>query len=63
MVPPLITRIVQISLGLHGVLHIAEFGAALYEEAYIAASLAGFATLTMILGAILLDPEDRAHHH
>tara|TARA_B100000809_G_C15139202_1_gene532182 strand:+ start:7275 stop:7433 length:159 start_codon:yes stop_codon:yes gene_type:complete len=51
------------SLGLHGVLHIAELGAALYEEAYIAASLAGFATLTMILGAILLEPEERAHHH
>ena len=63
MVKSLVTRIVQFSLGLHGILHIAEFGAALYEEAYIAASLAGFATLTMILGAILLDPEDRAHHH
>jgi hypothetical protein len=63
MIKSLVTRIVQLSLGLHGVLHIAEFGAALYEEAYIAASLAGFATLTMILGAILLDPEDRAHHH
>jgi hypothetical protein len=63
MVKSLVIRIVQLSLGLHGVLHIAEFGAALYEEAYIAASLAGFATLTMILGAILLDPEDRAHHH
>jgi hypothetical protein len=63
MVKSLITRLVQMSLGLHGVLHIAELGAALYEEAYIAASLAGFATLTMILGAILLEPEERAHHH
>jgi len=63
MAIPLVTRIVQMSLGLHGVLHIAEFAAALYEEAYIAASLAGFATLTMLLGAVLLEPEERAHHH
>jgi|TARA_B100000678_G_scaffold84502_1_gene70224 hypothetical protein len=63
MVKPWITRIVQMSLGLHGVLHIAELAAALYEEAYIVASLAGFATLTMLLGAVLLEPEERAHHH
>ena len=63
MVPPLITRIVQISLGLHGVLHVVELASALYEIAYMTASLAAFGTLTMLLGAVLLEPEQRAHHH
>tara|TARA_B100001146_G_C15745516_1_gene249484 strand:- start:101 stop:292 length:192 start_codon:yes stop_codon:yes gene_type:complete len=63
MVPSLITRIVQISLGMHGFLHVVELASALYESAYITASLAAFGTLTMILGAVLLEPEDRAHHH
>ncbi len=63
MAPAWITRIIQISLGLHGVLHVLELGSALYEEAYMTATLAGFATLTMVLGAVLLEPEERAHHH
>ncbi|MEE2650251.1 MAG: hypothetical protein VX571_01920 [Candidatus Thermoplasmatota archaeon] len=63
MAPPWITRIIQISLGLHGALHFVELGTALYETAYITASLAAFGTLTMILGAVLLEPEERAHHH
>ena len=63
MAPAWITRIIQISLGLHGVLHIVEFGTAVYEGAPITATLAAFGTLTMILGAILLEPEERAHHH
>jgi hypothetical protein len=44
-------------------LHVLELGSALYEEAYMTATLAGFATLTMLLGAVLLEPEERAHHH
>ncbi len=27
------------------------------------ASLAAFASLTMLIGMIILDPEERAHHH
>ena len=38
----------------------AELGFAIYEEAYITASLAGFGALTMILGALFLG---RTHHH
>ncbi len=63
MAPAWITRIIQISLGLHGGIHILELLSALYEEAYMTASLAAFASLTMLLGMVLLDPEERAHHH
>ena len=63
MAPAWITRIIQISLGLHGILHVVELASALYEDAYMTATLAGFATLTMLLGAVLLEPEERAHHH
>lgn len=44
-------------------MHIIEFITAIYEDAYITASLAAFGSLTMVLGALLLDPEERAHHH
>jgi hypothetical protein len=40
-----------------------ELASALYEEAYMTATLAAFGTLTMLLGALLLEPEERAHHH
>ena len=63
MAPAWITRIIQISLGLHGVLHVIELASALYEDAYMTATLAAFGTLTMLLGAVLLEPEQRAHHH
>ena len=53
-------RIIEISLYGHGILHFAELGFAIYEEAYITASLAGFGALTMILGALFLG---RTHHH
>ena len=49
-----------VSLYGHGFLHFAELGFAIYEEAYITASLAGFGALSMILGAIFLG---KAHHH
>ncbi len=63
MVRRLVVQIVKLSLGLHGALHIVELGTALYEEAYITASFALFGTFTMLAGAILLTPEERAHHH
>ena len=47
-------RLIEISLYGHGFLHFAELGFAIYEEAYITASLAGFGAVTMILGAIFL---------
>ncbi len=53
-------RLIELSLYGHGVLHFAELGFAVYEEAYITASLAGFGALTMILGALFLG---RTHHH
>ena len=40
--------------------YIAELGFAIYEEAYITASLAGFGAITMILGGLFLG---KAHHH
>ena len=61
--PAWIKRVVAFSLGLHGIMHIVEFGSAMYESAYITASLAAFGSLTMILGALLLDPEERERHH
>ena len=53
-------RMIELSLYGHGVLHFAELGLAMYEEAYMTASLAGFGALTMILGAVFLG---RVHHH
>ena len=53
-------RLIEISLYGHGILHFAELGFAIYEEAYITASLAGFGALTMILGALFLG---KTHHH
>ena len=51
-------RLIELSLYGHGVLHFVEVGFALYEEAYITASIAGFGALTMMLGAVFL-----AHTH
>lgn len=53
-------RLIGFSLYGHGVLHFVELGFALYEEAYITASIAGFGALTMMLGAVFLG---RSHHH
>jgi len=53
-------RLLEISLYGHGILHFVELGFAIYEEAYITASIAGFGALTMILGALFLG---RTHHH
>ena len=41
-------------------LHFVELGFALYEEAYITASIAGFGALTMMLGAVFLG---HTHRH
>ena len=53
-------RLIGLSLYGHGVLHFVEVGFALYEEAYITASIAGFGALTMMLGAVFLG---HTHRH
>ena len=53
-------KFIEWSLYGHGALHFVELGFALYEEAYITASFAGFGAMTMILGAVFLG---RDHHH
>ena len=53
-------RALEISLAAHGVLHFAELISAIYEEAYMTATLAAFGGITMLLGAVLL--EDYHHH-
>ena len=53
-------RLIELSLYRHGVLHFIELGFALYEEAYITASIAGFGALTMMLGAVFLG---HTHQH
>ena len=44
-------RLIEVSLYGHGVLHFVELGFALYEDAYMTASIAGFGAATMLLGA------------
>jgi len=53
-------RLIELSLYGHGVLHFVELGFALYEEAYMTASIAGFGALTMMLGAVFLG---NTHRH
>ena len=53
-------RLIELSLYGHGVLHFVELGFALYEEAYITASIAAFGALTMMLGAAFLG---HTHRH
>ena len=52
-------RLIEFSLYGHGVLHFVELGFALYEEAYVTASVAGFGALTMMLGAVFLGTTHR----
>lgn len=52
-------RALELSLAAHGILHFAELVSALYEEAYMTATLAAFGGITMLLGAALLE----GHHH
>ena len=56
----LFLRIIELSLGLHGAMHFIEFGSAMYEGAYLTASLAAFGGLTMVAGAVFLG---HTHHH
>ena len=53
-------RLIELSLYGHGILHFVELGFAIYEEAYITASIAGFGAITMILGGLFLG---HSHHN
>ena len=53
-------HLIELSLFGHGILHFVELGFAIYEEAYINASIAGFGAITMILGALFLG---HSHHN
>ena len=53
-------RLIELSLYGHGILHFVELGFAIYEEAYITASIAGFGAITMILGDLFLG---HSHHN
>ena len=54
-------RLIELSLYGHGILHFVELGFAVYEEAYITASIAGFGAITMILGALFLGHSHNNH--
>ncbi len=51
----------EFALGAHGILHIFEFGVAIYEEAYITASFAAFGAIVpkLTLEATTVPPELR----
>ena len=55
-------RIIELSLAAHGFLHIFEFAIAIYEEAYITASLAAFGSITMLMGSVFLGHSHRHFH-
>ena len=48
-------------LGIDGFLHLIEMGTALYEEAYITASILGFSAIIMFLSCWVLG-ERHTHH-
>ena len=53
----------EFALAAHGFLHIIEFVSAIYEGAYITASIAAFGAITMILGAYFLGHHHHHQHH
>ena len=65
MIKSFFLRFLEVSLALHGFLHIFEFGIAIYEEAYITATFAAFGAIIMLLSAIFLEGGHNHHttHH
>ena len=53
-------RIIEFLLGIHVWIHIAEFSAAIYERAYITASIAVVGIFTFVAAAIFLE---KGHNH
>lgn len=58
-----IDKLVGFILGLHGILHIFEFGFAMYEEAYITASFAGLGAITMLYATYFMGGHIHHHNH
>ena len=52
--------ILRWSLRLHGIIHFVELGSALYEKAYITASLACFIGITELLASFFI-PNEHIH--
>jgi hypothetical protein len=53
-------RFIELLLGIHVWIHIAEFLAAVYEAAYITASIAAIGIFTFVAAAIFLE---NGHNH
>ena len=60
-IPTWLQGVLSYLLGLDGVFHLIEMGTALYESAYITASILGFSALLMFVSCWLLG--GRHHHH
>jgi hypothetical protein len=58
-----INRFFVAILALHGFFHVIEFGTAMYEEAYITATLAFLGASSMVYGAYFLESHHHHHHH
>ena len=54
-------KVLEFCLYLHGILHFVEVGVAIYEKAYIPASLAAFGAIVMTLSAIFLGDHHKPH--
>jgi len=59
----LINRFFASLLALHGFFHVFEFVTAIYEEAYITATLAFLGASSMVYGAYFLETHHHHHHH
>lgn len=57
-----LTRFIQFFLGLDVLLHLAEFGLAVYEGAFWTSLLTGFHALIFIIAVYLLNIEHKHYH-
>ena len=60
--PKWLIRLIEILLAVHTWIHVVEFGTAIYEEAYITASIAMIGILTFVGAAIFLE-QGHSHQH
>lgn len=54
-------RFMGFILALHGIFHVIEFGSAMFEEAYITATLAALGATSMLYATYFM--EGHIHHH
>ena len=59
----IIIRFFEAILALHGVFHIFEFATAIYEEAYITATLAFLGAISMLYATYFMEGHYHHHHH